>query len=257
MSDILSICNLDYSYGTKEILHGVSLQISEGEICTIIGPNGCGKSTLLKAASEYSGNDCITLMNRKLTKYQRKELAKTVSVLPQSRNIPNITVKRLVEHGRFPYLDISRHLNARDNAIIDNAIETMNLTALSYSPLTKLSGGERQRAYIAMTLAQDTPLIYMDEPTTYLDINYQYELLNTIKELNINHKKTILMVLHDIGMALKYSHHIIVMSDGCIVFDGTPIELAKSDIFSQVFKINCHEVIVNDTIEYVITQACQ
>lgn len=259
MMSVLSVKDLNLSFNGKKILDNVNLTLNRGEIMTIIGPNGCGKSTLLSATAGLCDIDAkiqgeILINNKNLKEYRRKELAITLSVLPQGRSIPSISVRRLVEHGRFPHLDISRHMTSNDKKIVDEALALTNMQKYSEANLSKLSGGERQRAYISMTLAQDTPLMYMDEPATYLDINYRYELLDIIKMLNETKDKTILMVLHDIDLALKYSHRIAVMNAGQIKMCATPKEVAASGIIEEIFGVKCIPVELDGNTEYILTR---
>ena len=253
---LITVHDLSFSYAESVVNDSISLDIKSGEIFTLIGPNGCGKSTLLRLIcglieQPYS-SDRIEILKKRLTEYNRKELARTISMLPQSRNIPNINVERLVEHGRFPYLDLSRKLRSTDRDIIVSSLKSMKLYDMKDKVLPELSGGERQRTYLALTLAQDTPIVFLDEPTTYLDVNRQYELMNTIQELNTIHHKTIVMVLHDLTLALKYSDRIAVMQAGRIVFCGTPLELTSSHITETVFGVQCLPLDIDGSIEYVI-----
>lgn len=253
---LLSINDLSFSYHDQTVIDHVSLTIQEGEIFTLIGSNGCGKSTLLRLVSglidqQYDKNK-ILINDRPLASYQRKELARQIAVLPQGRNIPDISVQRLVEHGRFPYLDLSRRLTEKDKSTIENVLHTLKLNHIKDKNLQALSGGERQRAYVALTIAQDTPLILFDEPTTYLDINYQFDLLDTIQMLNRSYHKTIFMVLHDLNLALKYSDRIGVMDQGKLLFTGTPKELISTDLLADIFEVTCTEIIVDGKSEYII-----
>jgi iron complex transport system ATP-binding protein len=248
---------LDFSYSEKKILNHILLSIHEGEIFTIIGPNGCGKSTLLSLIAGLIdapyNKQSITIDQKPLTSYRRKDLAKKISILPQSQHVPNISILQLVEHGRYPYLDLTKQLHAKDHEIIKKALQTMHLDDLKDKLLSQLSGGERQRAYIALSLAQDTPILFMDEPTTYFDVYQQFEFMEIMKALNHEHNKTIVMVLHDLELALKYSHRIAVMNKGQLIGIGTPQEILQSGVISNVFHIQCHPIQLHNATEYIIT----
>ena len=259
MKPLIEVSGLNFRYGTEEILHAISLSVESGEIMSVIGPNGCGKSTLLSAIASLNDRfsdvtGTIKISGKKLSAYNRKELARTISVLPQGRDVPSITVRHLAEHGRFPHLDMSRHLTAHDNEIVEHALEITGMTEFAGKNLMSLSGGERQRAYIAMTLAQDTPIILMDEPTTYLDINYRYELMDIIENLREKYAKTIITVLHDIDLALKYSSRILIMAEGSIIDYGTPADIISRKSIDRVFKIHCESVTIDGHAEYIISR---
>lgn len=186
------------------MLRDFSVRFSPGKITGILGRNGCGKSTLLKTAAgllrPMSGE--VLMDGRPLGDYAPKELARQIAVLPQSREVPAITVESLVMHGRFPYLGFPRKPRPEDRQAVQRAMEQAGVEALRQKALSALSGGERQKVYLAMVLAQDTPVISMDEPTTYLDINHQFELLRLIRDWG-GQGRTVLCVMHDLGQAAE------------------------------------------------------
>lgn len=229
------------NYGKNNIIDNLSLNIKKGSINTLIGTNGCGKSTLLKALSRnlkpkygdvYLNGNSIFQMDTKL-------LAKEMSILPQSPNAPDdFTVFDLVSYGRYPHLDWTAKLRKEDIDIINWAIELTKMEHLKDRQVTTLSGGERQRAWIAMALCQKPNILLLDEPTTYLDINHQFEVLELVKKLNHTMKLTIVMVLHDLNQAARYSDKIIVIKDGDIYKQGNPKSIITKEILHDVFNLD-------------------
>lgn len=238
---ILTFSHVATGYGSKKILGDISLDVQKGEILTLAGPNGCGKSTLLKTAARQlplmAGE--ILLCGRKLDDFSQKELAKQAALLPQNRSVPSISVEQLALHGRFPYLGLSRRPGKEDKEKVAEAMELAGVADLRHRDLRSLSGGERQKAYLAMVIAQDTDLIFLDEPTTYLDIGRQFEILELIRKLN-GEGKTIVMVLHDLAHALTYSHRMAVMEKGRLLAVQQPEELFKSGLLNHVFGVEGH-----------------
>ncbi|MBR2131931.1 MAG: ABC transporter ATP-binding protein, partial [Oscillospiraceae bacterium] len=206
---MFKIQNLRAGYAGKTILHDVSIDVPMGQVTVILGPNGCGKSTLLKTIcgilSVETGE--ILLNGENLLTLPQKEIAQRVAYLSQSRQIPDITARRLVLHGRFPYLSYPRRYRPQDYAAANAAIEQMGMASLADMPLGCLSGGQRQKVYIAMALAQDTPVILLDEPTTYLDISHQLQLMRQAKELTAQ-GKTVVMIVHDLSHAMAVADQI-------------------------------------------------
>ena len=243
-------------YAEKEVLKGIDININDGEITTIIGPNGSGKTTLIKALSRclvsYSGS--VYLYGKDINKIKTKEIAKKMAILPQIRNISSdITVEALVAHGRFPHLNFRQSLQKEDKDIILWAIEKTGMTHLMKQEVFTLSGGEKQRAWIAMTLCQKTKILILDEPTTFLDISYQLEILELIKELNESLNLTVIMILHDLNQAARYSDKIYVLDKGNIFNWGSPNEIFKSDLIRDVFRVESHiyEDSVNDCLYFI------
>lgn len=237
---ILQVRNIHISYEKKEVIKNVSFEVKKGEIISIIGPNGSGKSTILKALSRTLklNKGEILLENKNISSMNTKNIAKKLAILPQTRHTPSdFTVEELVGYGRFPHMGFGNKLNKQDHEIIDWAIEKTDLTAMRYRYVRTLSGGERQRAWIAMALAQKPEILLLDEPTTFLDISYQLETLELIKELNEQLGLTIIMVLHDLNQAIRYSHRIYALKEGCIYSQGESKQLLSETFLREVFKI--------------------
>jgi len=235
--------NLSFNYGDKIILNNININIKESEIVTIIGPNGSGKSTLIKTISSYlkAKTGSIKLDGENINKISGKTLAKKIAVLPQTKSVSaDITVEGLVSYGRYPHLGFGKRLNNDDKEIINWAIEKTGLMELKDRYVATLSGGERQRAWIAMALAQKPKILILDEPTTYLDVSYQLEVLELVKELNETLGLTVIMVLHDLNQAARYSDNIYVLKDGEICDYGVPKHIMNSSLLEKVFRIHAH-----------------
>ena len=227
--------------GKTRHLNEVSTQIPKGKITTIIGPNGCGKSTLLSVMSRnYKAIEGqVTLENRDLVEYKPKEFAKKFAIVYQQNDIPtDLTVEKLVMYGRMPHTSLFKRSTTEDEEAVIWALTCTNLIQKRHHDLSALSGGERQRVWIAMALAQKTKMLCLDEPTTYLDIYYQIELLELVKQLNEQYRLTIVMVLHDINQALRYSDHIILMKAGQIIAEGVPREVITKEVIKDVYGVN-------------------
>jgi iron complex transport system ATP-binding protein len=234
----MEIKNITFSHDNKsEHLKAVSSEIETGKITTIIGPNGSGKSTLLGVMSQnYKPRSGQVLLDGKaISGYKPKELARKLAVVHQHNEAPSdMTVEKLASFGRLPHRSLFAQSGTEDEQAIEWALTCTNLQTKRSKMIDQLSGGERQRVWIAMALAQRTPILFLDEPTTYLDIYYQFEILDLIKSLNAEHSLTIVMVLHDINQAIRYSDNIIIMKDGEIAMKGGP-----------------HEVITEETIKFI------
>lgn len=239
---MLEIRNLSAGYEGAPVLRDISLSVPAGKVTVLVGPNGCGKSTLLKAlAGILPATGSVTLEGRELLALDRRELAWTVAFLPQNRPVPEIDVKSLVLHGRFPYLSYPRRYRAEDKAVAEAAMERMGVGDLSDRLLPTLSGGQRQKVYIAMALAQDTPVLLMDEPNTFLDIAHQLQLMEQAKALAAE-GKTVVLVLHDLALALGWADSLAVLSEGRCLIQGTPEEVYLSGSLEGAFGVAVQRV---------------
>lgn len=239
----MEIKNITFSHNNSDVIHldDVNGVIKKRNITTIIGPNGSGKSTLLGVmANNYrSKNGEVLLDEKSIVTYKSKELARKLAVVHQQNTAPSdMTVERLVSYGRIPYKTIFSSDKQADDEAVAWALKETNLTDKKSEMIDELSGGQRQRVWIAMSLAQKTPYLFLDEPTTYLDIYYQYEILELIKRLNKEHGLTIVMVLHDINQAIRYSDAIIAMKQGKIVKTGKPVEIITKELMQEIYGVN-------------------
>lgn len=238
----MEINQITYSYDQQvHHLNHINAKIELGKVTTIIGPNGSGKSTLLGImANNYTPlKGQVILDGKDLKNFKSKELARNIAIVHQHNSAPkDMTVERLTSYGRLPYRSFLSSTLETDQEVVDWALEQTNLKAKRNKKISALSGGERQRVWIAMTLAQKTPYLFLDEPTTYLDIYHQYELLELIKRLNIEQNLTIVMVLHDINQAIKYSDKIFVMKDGKLAIQGTPKEVITKQTIKEIYGLD-------------------
>lgn len=234
--------NVSFSYGKNEILHGMNFKIPEGKITTLIGANGCGKSTLFQLLTRNNTPDCgeILLEGTPLESRKLKELAKQVAIVHQYHTAPpDLTVEKLVGYGRLPHQSFGKIADKeKEQEKINWALEVTQTEKYRKRPVSSLSGGQKQRVWIAMALAQDTKLLLLDEPTTYLDIRYQLQILQLIQKLNRKYGITIVMVLHDINQAFYYSDEILAMKSGHIIAQGTPGDIIKEELLEQVYDIS-------------------
>lgn len=222
-------------------LKGISVEIKQGEVVSLIGPNGSGKSTLLRTIARLnkpnSGEVYLNETNIKTMK--SNEVAQYLAMLPQMNNHQlDLTVRELVEFGRHPHVSRSGRLTKADHELVDWAIDVTGLQAMQSRLLPAMSGGERQRAWIAMTIAQNPKILLLDEPTTYLDIAHQLEVMELVNELNAKYKMTVVMVLHDINQAAQYSDRLIVLKRGEIHYDGIPHCVMCKEMFQTIFEID-------------------
>ncbi|SMQ72115.1 iron complex transport system ATP-binding protein [Bacillus sp. OV166] len=233
--------DLNISYDEQLIVKNLSVKIPDRKITTIIGSNGCGKSTLLKAItriiSQQSGT--VLLDGKDISKENTKILAKKMAILPQSpESAGGLSVGELVSYGRFPYQKGFGRLTKKDYEVIDWALEVTGLLDFKFRSVDSLSGGQRQRVWIAMALAQETDIIFLDEPTTYLDMAHQLEVLELLQRLNIEQERTIVMVLHDLNHAARFADYIIALKEGHIIKAGDCEEVMNPEVLKKVFQID-------------------
>ena len=238
-------------YGGEEQLHDICLSIPKQSVTAIIGPNGCGKSTLLRTIcglqKAYSGEILLNAVPQ--SQYSQNTLARTVSFLPQNRTASSIRAETLVLHGRFPYMGYPRHYRDEDRKAARDAMEWAGISHLRERTVSTLSGGEQQKVYIAMLLAQGTPIVLMDEPTTYLDISHKFDVIRLVQEMK-QAGKTVVMVLHDLDLALKYADQIILMDKGRIRISDTPQTVFASGEIERVFHIRPGTMHTPDGTQY-------
>lgn len=234
--------DLTLSYGDTTIINGLDLNIPKGEITVFIGSNGCGKSTLLRSIARLlkPKQGSILLQGEAIAKLSTKEVAKQLAILPQGPVAPEgLTVLQLVKQGRYPYQSWLKQWTKEDEEAVSSALEATAMQNFAERPVDSLSGGQRQRAWIAMTLAQKTDTILLDEPTTYLDMTHQIEILDLLFELNERENRTIIMVLHDLNLACRYAHNLVALKEQKIYDQGRPEEVLTKSLVQDVFQMNC------------------
>lgn len=233
---------LTLAYERQLIIEDMDLTIEGGRITALVGPNGCGKSTLLRGLSRLlkPNGGAVYLNGHTIQQMKTKELAKELGILPQSPHAPEgLTVYELVAQGRYPHQGFFQQWSAEDEGITQEALAYTNMHSFADRPLDTLSGGQRQRAWIAMALAQETNILLLDEPTTFLDLAYQIEVLDLLHDLN-QQGRTIIMVLHDLNQACRYAHHLVAMREGKIVLQGEPQTVITAESVATVFGLSTH-----------------
>ncbi|ESV54137.1 ABC transporter ATP-binding protein [Streptococcus agalactiae LMG 14747] len=251
MSDIKAQ-NISVAYDDRMIIEHLSLDVPQGAITTIIGANGCGKSTLLKALTRIHKVEkgAIYLDGQSIATLPTKQVAQKIALLPQVLEATEgISVYELVSYGRYPHQKYLGSLTSYDRSRVHWAMEVTNTIELANQDVDTLSGGQKQRVWIAMALAQDTDTIFLDEPTTYLDLNHQLEVLELLKRLNQENGKTIVMVLHDLNLSARFSDQLIAMKDGCIQYQGAVSDILTVSNLETIFNIKAH--LVEDPIHKV------
>nr|WP_284237888.1 ABC transporter ATP-binding protein [Paenibacillus glycanilyticus] len=246
----LSAENVTIKYDERVISSNLSVKIPDGSFTVIVGPNACGKSTLLRTLSKLLKPSAgqVVLDGKGITTYKSKEVARILGLLPQSSTAPDgITVANLVAHGRYPYQSFIKQWSDEDEAAVQSAMELTDTLEISHRYVDELSGGQRQRVWVAMVLAQQTPILLLDEPTTYLDIAHQIELLELFKDLNLQ-GRTIIAVLHDLNHAARYANHIIAMKNGQMIAQGDPREIVTEQIVEEVFGLKCK--VIDDPVSH-------
>lgn len=242
LKHVLEAQNLHVSYGENLILEDLNLQIPKGKITVLVGANGCGKSTLLRtfARLQKAKSGEIFLDENKLDAISTKEVAKRLAILPQGPVAPEgLTVQQLIKQGRYPHQSWLKQWSTEDEKIVNNALAVTQMTEFADRPVDALSGGQRQRVWIAMTLVQKTDLILLDEPTTYLDMAHQVEILDLLFDLNDKEGRTVVMVLHDLNLACRYAHHIVAVRNKQVYAQGKPEEVVTEEMVQAVFRMDC------------------
>ena len=239
--NIFTVKDLSFAYGKQKVLDNLALTLHEGTITTLIGANGCGKSTLFNLMTKNLKPDSgeIFLRDKNIADLKLKEFAREAAIVHQYNTAPmDISVEKLVSYGRTPYhtMGLSPHAK-KDEEKVNWAMEITDTLKHKHKAVSRLSGGQKQRVWIAMALAQDTKILFLDEPTTYLDIRYQLQILKLIRQLNQEYNITIVMVLHDINQSLYYSDEIIAMKDGKIIAQGLPEDIITPELVKSVFDV--------------------
>jgi iron complex transport system ATP-binding protein len=243
---ILKAEKLQAGYENHIVFQDLDFAVSTGKITTIIGPNGCGKSTLLKTMGRIlkPRQGAVYLQGQDLSRLDTKMIARKLALLPQSPAAPGeLKVEELVSYGRFPHRRRMQQPTANDQAIIEWAMEVTQVAPYRQRKIGNLSGGERQKVWLSMALAQETQILLLDEPTTYLDMSHQLEVLKIVEQLNRRQQCTVVMVLHDINHAARFSHEIVAMREGAIIASGTPMEVITPEVLRRVFQIEARVMI--------------
>ncbi|UTT69408.1 ABC transporter ATP-binding protein [Arthrobacter sp. DNA4] len=235
---VLQAKDLTLAYHQRCVVDGLSVRIPEGRVTMIVGANACGKSTLLRGLSRLlkPADGAVTLDGKDIHSRPARELARTLGLLPQHPSAPDgITVRDLVGRGRYPHQGFFRSWSEGDDAAVQRALEATGTLELAGRDVDELSGGQRQRAWIAMALAQETDVLLLDEPTTYLDLAHQVEVLDLVTDLNRTRDTTVAIVLHDLNLAARYADHVIAMKDGAVAALGSPGDVVTEDLVKDVF----------------------
>jgi iron-siderophore transport system ATP-binding protein len=233
---------LRLAYPGRIVVDGLDLDLPTGRITVIVGANACGKSTLLRALARLMppAAGCVRLDGRAIHTLPTRQVARQVGILPQSPVTPaGLTVVDLVSRGRSPHQTWWRQWSATDEAAVAAALAATDLTDLADRPVDELSGGQRQRAWIAMAVAQETPVLLLDEPTTFLDLSHQIDVLDLVVDLNRRDGRTVVMVLHDLNQACRYADHLVAMKAGRIVAQGDPAAVITAEVVADVFDVGC------------------
>lgn len=238
---VYRVNDLHFSYGKNEVLRGLSFELHEGVITTLIGANGCGKSTLFNLMTKNLTPDSgsIVFRDTPLSELRLRDFARQAAIVHQYNTAPpDLTVRRLVSYGRVPYHTFGLSPDAEeDEEKVNRAMEITDTLKYADKPVSELSGGQKQRVWIAMALAQDTKVLFLDEPTTYLDIRYQLQILRLVRRLNREYGITVVMVLHDINQSLYYSDEVVAMKDGIIVAGGEPERIIGAELVREVYGV--------------------
>ncbi len=243
--------SLTLGYGKKVVADNLTVAIPDGHFTAIIGPNGCGKSTLLRTLSRLMtpNQGHVYLDGEQIQRFNSKEVARRIGLLAQNATTPgDITVQELVSRGRYPHQPLFTRWRQEDDRAVQRAMQATGVTDLAMQSVDTLSGGQRQRAWIAMVLAQETAIMLLDEPTTWLDISYQIDVLELLSELNREQGYTLAAVLHDLNQACRYATHLIALRDGRIVAQGAPKEIVTAELIEAVYGLRC--MIIDDPVAH-------
>ncbi|WP_424893164.1 ABC transporter ATP-binding protein [Streptomyces sp. XH2] len=241
----LAAHRLSLGYAGRTVVDGVDLAVPAGAVTAVVGPNACGKSTLLRGLARLLAPTAgtVTLDGADIHRMPARALARRLGLLPQQAVAPEgVTVEGLVRLGRYPHQRMLTPWSKADQAAVEEALARTGTDALRDRPVDQLSGGQRQRAWIALALAQDTPLLLLDEPTTFLDLRHQLDVLDLVDELNAEAGRTVVMVLHDLGQAARYADHLVVMCDGRPAAAGPPADVLTAELVEKVFQVECRVV---------------
>lgn len=243
--------NLTLGYGRHRVAEDLSVAIPDGHFTAIIGPNGCGKSTLLRTLSRLMKpmQGDVVLDGKAIGHYATKEVARRIGLLAQNASTPgDITVRELVMRGRYPHQPLFTRWRKEDDEAVNRAMQATGVSELAGQSVDTLSGGQRQRAWIAMVLAQETTIMLLDEPTTWLDISYQIDLLELLSTLNREQGYTLAAVLHDLNQACRYATHLIALREGKVVAQGAPKEIVTPELIEDVYGMRC--MIIDDPVAH-------
>ncbi|WP_211288909.1 ABC transporter ATP-binding protein [Actinophytocola xinjiangensis] len=244
----LSARGLTLAYGSRVVASGLDLEVPEGAFTAIVGPNACGKSTLLRALVRLlaPAEGSVVLDGRDLAGWRTRAVAHTLGFLPQGLSAPDsITAGQLVARGRYPHQSLLSSWSAGDEAVVAETMELAGVAELADRPVRELSGGQRQRVWVAMVLAQQTRYLLLDEPTTFLDITHQFQLLRLLRRLR-EQGRTVVAVLHDLNQACRFADHLVAMRDGQVVAEGAPADVVDAELVGAVFDLDC--VVVPDPV---------
>ena len=234
------------AYDERMVVDGVTLDVPTGKITVVVGPNGCGKSTLLRGLGRLlkPRGGSVLLDGEVITELPTREVARRLGLLPQQPIVPEgVSVLELVERGRHPHHGLFRSWGRADEEAVASALTRTDLVELASVPVDSLSGGQRQRVWLAMVLAQDTPVLLLDEPTSFLDIAHQLDVLDLVRSLRDQSGTTVVMVLHDLAMAARYADHLVAMRDGRIVAEGSPAQVVTPEVIAEVFGVTASVIV--------------
>ena len=242
MTTPLQALGATLGYDGHTVSRNLTVSVPDRSFTVILGPNACGKSTLLRSLARllHPREGTVLLDGRDIAELPSRQVARRLGLLPQTSVAPEgITVRDLVARGRFPHQSMLRQWSREDDQAIDRALAATNITSLAHRTVDALSGGQRQRVWISLVLAQETPLLLLDEPTTFLDITHQLEVLNLCRALHETGEYTLVAVLHDLNLAFRYATHLIVMNEGLVVAEGKPEDIVTAELIREVYQISC------------------